>query len=60
MLRNAAGGTITDNELNQWLVNPLPAGARLHAILDACHSGTALDLEFMCVSRGLYIQYLLP
>ena len=36
---------IVDNELNQVLVNPLPPGVRLHAIIDACHSGSMLDLE---------------
>ena len=39
---------IVDNELNQWMVNPLPPGVRLHAIIDACHSGSAMDLEFRC------------
>ena len=34
-----------DDELNQILVNPLAPGVRLHAIIDACHSGSMLDLE---------------
>lgn len=38
-------GMIVDNELNRLLVNPLPSGVRLHAIIDACHSGSMLDLE---------------
>ncbi|BDA41997.1 Metacaspase-1A [Coccomyxa sp. Obi] len=41
-------GYIVDDELNRLLVNPLPHGVRLHAIIDACHSGSALDLEFKC------------
>ncbi|KAI0947656.1 hypothetical protein AcW1_009360 [Taiwanofungus camphoratus] len=35
---------IKDNELRQYLVDDLPAGAYLTAILDSCHSGTLLDL----------------
>lgn len=35
---------IVDDELNTFLVNPLPQGCRLHAIVDACHSGSVLDL----------------
>ena len=41
-----------DDELNVLLVNPLPAGARMHAIIDACHSGSVLDLEFRCEFQG--------
>eukprot|EP00899_Mesostigma_viride_P025877 jgi/Mesvir1/6474/Mv19548-RA.1 len=39
-------GHITDDEVNAYLVNPLPPGVRLHAIIDACHSGTAMDLPY--------------
>jgi len=42
----AVAGQIVDNDLNQWMVNPLGPGVRLHAVIDACHSGSALDLEF--------------
>jgi hypothetical protein len=35
-----------DDDLNRLLVNPLPLGVRLHAIIDACHSGSVLDLEY--------------
>ncbi|KAI4299100.1 hypothetical protein L6164_032591 [Bauhinia variegata] len=41
-------GKILDDEINATLVRPLPHGAKLHAIIDACHSGTVLDLPFMC------------
>lgn len=41
-------GYIVDDEMNRLLVNPLPRGVRLHAIIDACHSGSVLDLEFKC------------
>lgn len=39
-------GMIIDDEINVLLVNPLPPNVRLHAVIDACHSGTAMDLEY--------------
>ncbi|KAK7046600.1 Metacaspase type II [Favolaschia claudopus] len=36
---------IIDNELNAALVQPLPAGCQLVAVLDTCHSGSMLDLK---------------
>eukprot|EP00884_Botryococcus_braunii_P000501 jgi/Botrbrau1/10451/Bobra.0133s0058.1 len=44
-------GMIVDDELNLLLINPLPPGARLHAVIDACHSGSVLDLEYNCKAR---------
>ena len=44
-------GQIVDDELNRLLVNPLPPGVRLHAIIDACHSGSVLDLEYRAEFR---------
>lgn len=41
-------GTILDDEINATIVRPLPRGAKLHAIIDTCHSGTILDLPFVC------------
>jgi hypothetical protein len=41
-------GTIVDDEINATIVRPLPRGVKLHAIIDACHSGTMLDLPFLC------------
>lgn len=41
-------GMIVDDEINTTIVRPLPPGVRLHAIIDACHSGTVLDLPFLC------------
>ncbi|CAL9021224.1 unnamed protein product [Prunus brigantina] len=38
-------GMILDNDINKTIVWPLKAGVKLHAIVDACHSGTILDLE---------------
>ncbi|WJX22041.1 hypothetical protein P8452_11388 [Trifolium repens] len=37
-------GMITNNEINSTIVEPLKNGVKLHAIIDACHSGTTLDL----------------
>nr|DAD18289.1 TPA_asm: hypothetical protein HUJ06_019752 [Nelumbo nucifera] len=41
-------GMIVDDELNALIVRPLLHGVKLHAIIDACHSGTALDLPYFC------------
>ncbi|KAL3651174.1 Metacaspase-1 [Castilleja foliolosa] len=41
-------GMIVDDEINASIVRPIPRGAKLHAIIDACHSGTVLDLPFLC------------
>ncbi|MCO5558560.1 hypothetical protein L7F22_012145 [Adiantum nelumboides] len=50
-------GMIVDDDINMSLVRPLPHGVRLHAIIDACHSGTVLDLPFLCKmnSQGQYV-----
>lgn len=37
-------GLILDNDINRIIVQPLKEYVRLHAIIDACHSGTVLDL----------------
>ncbi|KAL2342096.1 hypothetical protein Fmac_010036 [Flemingia macrophylla] len=41
-------GKILDDEINATIVRPLPRGAKLHALVDTCFSGTILDLPFMC------------
>ncbi|KAJ7961877.1 metacaspase 1 [Quillaja saponaria] len=41
-------GMIVDDEINTTIVRPLPHGVKLHAMIDACHSGTVLDLPFLC------------
>ncbi|XP_030459182.1 metacaspase-1-like [Syzygium oleosum] len=41
-------GKIIDDEINTTIVRPLPRGAKLHAVIDACYSGTMLDLPFLC------------
>lgn len=41
-------GKIIDDEINEILVRPLVHGAKLHAVVDACNSGTVFDLSFVC------------
>ncbi|KAG0459069.1 hypothetical protein HPP92_022197 [Vanilla planifolia] len=50
-------GMIVDDEINATIVRPIPHGVRLHALIDACHSGTVLDLPFLCRmnSSGHYV-----
>lgn len=46
-------GLITDDEMHQVMVRPLPQGVRLTALFDSCHSGSALDLPYMYSTKGL-------
>ncbi|KAK8527795.1 hypothetical protein V6N13_085602 [Hibiscus sabdariffa] len=41
-------GNIIDDEINDTIVKPLTRGTTLHAIIDACYSGTVLDVPFVC------------
>ncbi|KAJ0734221.1 putative Caspase-like domain superfamily [Helianthus annuus] len=41
-------GTILDDEINATIVAPLTHGVTLHSVIDTCHSGTLLDLPFLC------------
>ncbi|KAJ6594673.1 caspase domain-containing protein [Mycena capillaripes] len=43
---------IVDNELHAALVQPLPAGSHLVAVLDTCHSGSLLDLKHYRCNRA--------
>jgi hypothetical protein len=56
-LDHRAAGVIVDDELNRILVNPLPPGVKLHAIIDACHSGSALDLPFTATCHAGYLRW---
>ncbi|KAJ6545440.1 caspase domain-containing protein [Mycena capillaripes] len=44
-------GVIVNKELHAALVQSLPAGSRLVAVLDACHSGSLLDLKHYRCNR---------
>ncbi|PRQ57128.1 putative Caspase-like domain-containing protein [Rosa chinensis] len=50
-------GMIDDDEINAAIVRPIPHGVKLHAIIDSCHSGTILDLPFLCRMNmgGIYV-----
>jgi metacaspase-1 len=41
-------GKILDDEINEIIVRPLGRGVKLHAVVDTCHSGTILDLPYLC------------
>ncbi|KAI0784526.1 caspase domain-containing protein [Abortiporus biennis] len=45
-------GQLTDDMMHDLLVKPLPAGCRLTAIFDSCHSGSALDLPYIYSTEG--------
>ena len=45
-------GQMEDDELHAILVRQLPVGCRLTAIVDSCHSGTALDLPYVYTTSG--------
>jgi len=50
-------GQIVDDELNQRLVRPLMTGVTLHAVVDACHSGTVLDLPYRTKLKNGMFQW---
>ncbi|KAI7852495.1 peptidase C14, caspase domain-containing protein [Circinella umbellata] len=45
-------GQIVDDVMHDIMVKRLPPGARLTAIFDSCHSGTALDLPYVYSTSG--------
>ncbi|KAH9058343.1 metacaspase-1 [Lactarius vividus] len=45
-------GHIVDDDMHDIMVKPLPAGCRLTAIYDSCHSGSALDLPYIYSTEG--------
>lgn len=50
-------GLIIDDEINSTIIRPLPQGVTLHTIMDACFSGTMVDLPLLCRvnKEGYYI-----
>jgi hypothetical protein len=47
-----ANGHIVDDLMHEIMVRALPAGCRLTAVFDSCHSGTALDLPYVYSHEG--------
>ncbi|KAJ7066752.1 caspase domain-containing protein [Mycena amicta] len=45
-------GHIVDDLMHEIMVRSLPAGCRLTAIFDSCHSGSVLDLPYMYSTEG--------
>jgi len=45
-------GQILDDVISENLVQPLPAGCRLTALFDSCHSGTVMDLPYTYQSHN--------
>lgn len=43
---------ISDDELNKIMIRELPAGVKLRAIFDSCHSGSVLDMTYIYDSNG--------
>jgi len=48
--------TLVDDQLKQYLVDPLPVGCSLVAIFDTCHSATLLDLKHHRCNR-VYVPW---
>lgn len=49
-------GLMEDDELHELMVSPLPAGCRLTALFDSCHSGTVLDLPYVYATSGKVLE----
>ncbi|KAF9191612.1 Ca(2+)-dependent cysteine protease [Haplosporangium sp. Z 767] len=49
---HSEAGVIVDDTMHEIMVQPLPAGCRLTAIMDCCHSGSALDLPYIYSTTG--------
>uniref|UniRef100_A0A7S1J745 Peptidase C14 caspase domain-containing protein n=1 Tax=Eutreptiella gymnastica TaxID=73025 RepID=A0A7S1J745_9EUGL len=45
-LDHRSAGQITDDEVFANLCQPMPQGCRRTAVMDCCHSGTAMDLPY--------------
>lgn len=44
-------GMISDDEIRSLLIDRLPSNVKLFCIVDACHSGTILDLKYNCLTK---------
>lgn len=47
-------GMILDDEVRSLLVNPLPSGCHLTAVIDACHSETVMDLRYKMLATHTF------
>lgn len=47
-------GVLVDDDINRFLIRPLPEGCTLHALVDCCHSGTIMDLQFEATKNGTW------
>ncbi|KAJ3332188.1 Ca(2+)-dependent cysteine protease [Blyttiomyces sp. JEL0837] len=45
-------GEIVDDDIFKICIAPLPAGSRLIAVFDSCHSGSIMDLQFTYTTDG--------
>lgn len=51
-----SNGQITDDEIYQALVVPLPAGVTFTVVMDCCHSGSVFDLPYCIQADDATIQ----
>ncbi|KAI7842116.1 hypothetical protein COHA_004309 [Chlorella ohadii] len=49
-------GQIKDSRIHQMLVHPLPMGVTLHALIDACYSGTVMNLPYNALLKKGYFS----
>lgn len=47
-----SAGMLSDDEISEVTIRPLPEFVKLTAVMDCCHSGTGLDLPFTHTSHG--------
>ncbi|KXS14033.1 hypothetical protein M427DRAFT_124577 [Gonapodya prolifera JEL478] len=47
-----SAGQITDDEIFEIMVKPLPEGCHLTCIFDSCHSGSVMDLPYTYTADG--------
>lgn len=57
-IKNGKLDELTDDEINEYLIKPLPKGVKLTCIFDCCNSGTICDLRYVIKddSGNLVIQ----
>ena len=53
-------GLITDDWLLEYVINAMPPDVRVFGLIDACHSGTALDLRYKYEGDPLRLKIVNP